>query len=76
MVYRERTVDDRVERLLSAMGGVVLEGPRANLLRLRDGRIDLERMGQPRFLAVVTGTEHGHTLHSGVHVVPLATLTA
>lgn len=47
-----------------------------NLLRLREERVDLARIGAPRFLAVVTGTEHGYTLPSGVHVVPLGALTA
>ncbi|MCL2780105.1 MAG: DUF4143 domain-containing protein [Actinomycetia bacterium] len=32
------------------------------------------RTGQPAFLAVVTGTEYGYTLPSGVHVVPLGAL--
>ena len=48
----------------------------AGLLKLRDERVDLERVGQPDFLAVITGTEYGYTLPSGVHVIPLATLTA
>ena len=47
-----------------------------NLLTLRDERIDTARMGAPRFLAVITGTEYSYTLPSGVHVVPLATLRA
>jgi len=46
-----------------------------NLLKLRDERVDTEVVGQPAFLAVVTGTEYGYTLPSGVHVIPLATLT-
>lgn len=48
----------------------------ANLLKLRDERVDTERMGSPRFMAVVTGTEYGYTLPSGVHVIPLGTLSA
>lgn len=44
------------------------------LLTLRDGRVDLGRVGPPAFLAVVTGTEYAYTLPSGVHVVPLAAL--
>ena len=47
-----------------------------SLLTLRDGRVDLDRMGPPAFLAVVTGTEYAYTLPSGVHVVPLAALRA
>ena len=46
-----------------------------NLLKLRDERVDAEVVGQPAFLAVITGTEYGYTLPSGVHVIPLATLT-
>lgn len=45
-----------------------------HLLTLRDARVDLERVGPPAFLAVVTGTEFAYTLQSGVHVVPLAAL--
>jgi predicted AAA+ superfamily ATPase len=44
------------------------------LLTLRDARVDLNRVGTPVFLAVVTGTEYAYTLPSGVHVVPLAAL--
>lgn len=45
-----------------------------SLLTLRDHRVDTEIVGRPSFLAVVTGTEYGYTLPSGVHVVPLASL--
>lgn len=45
-----------------------------SLLTLRDGRVDLDRVGPPAFLAVVTGTEYAYTLPSGVHVVPITTL--
>ena len=47
-----------------------------HLLVLRDGRVDLDKVGPPAFLAVVTGTEFAYTLPSGVHVVPLAALGA
>lgn len=53
----------------------VPEAERA-LLRLRDTRVDLDSLGEPAFLAVVTGSEFGYTLPSGVHVVPLACLAA
>ena len=46
------------------------------LLTLRDRRVDLDRVGPPAFLAIVTGTEYAYTLPSGVHVVPLAALAA
>ena len=47
-----------------------------HLLRLRDERVDTARVGDPAFLAVVTGTEYAMTLPSGVHVVPLGVLSA
>jgi predicted AAA+ superfamily ATPase len=43
-----------------------------HLLTLRDARVDVDKVGLPAFLAVVTGTEFAYTLQSGVHVVPLA----
>jgi predicted AAA+ superfamily ATPase len=46
------------------------------LLTLRDARVDLNRVGRPVFLAVVTGTVYAYTLPSGVHVVPLAALAS
>lgn len=46
------------------------------LLTLRDGRVDVSRVGSPAFLAIITGTEYAYTLPSGVHVVPLAALAA
>lgn len=57
------------------LGSSMVPAAEANLIKLRDERIDTERMGAPRFLAVVTGTEFGYTLPSGVHVVPVGTLT-
>jgi predicted AAA+ superfamily ATPase len=45
-----------------------------SLLTLRDERVDLNRVGPPAFLVVVTGTEYAYTLPTGVHVVPLAAL--
>lgn len=46
------------------------------LLKLRDERVDLDQVGPPRFLAVITGGTNGYTLRTGIHAVPLATLTA
>lgn len=48
----------------------------ANLLKLRDERVDTDRVGRPRFLAIITGTEYGYTLPSGVHIIPIGALTA
>ena len=58
------------------LGWVHIPDAEQHLLKLRDERIDTAKMGPPAFLAVITGTEYAYTLPSGVHVVPLATLTA
>lgn len=47
-----------------------------NLLKLRDERVDTEKVGSPSYLAIITGTEYAYTLPSGVHVIPLAVLGA
>ena len=39
-------------------------------------RVDTDRVGRPWFLAIVTGTEYGYTLPSGVHIIPIGALTA
>ena len=46
----------------------------AALLKLRDERVDIGKVGAPRFLAIATATEYAYTRPSGVHVVPLGTL--
>jgi len=56
------------------LGGSMIPKAERALIRLRDERVDQARMSSPAFLAVVTGTEYGYTLQSGVHVVPLAAL--
>ncbi|MCL2848687.1 MAG: DUF4143 domain-containing protein [Micrococcales bacterium] len=56
------------------LGASMISAAERNLRRLRDERIDTDRTGPPTFLAVITGTEYGYTLPSGVHIVPLATL--
>jgi predicted AAA+ superfamily ATPase len=58
------------------LGQSMVEAAERNLLRLRDERVDTTRVGPPRFLAIVTGTEYGYTLPSGVHVIPLGALSA
>lgn len=47
-----------------------------NLLKLRDERVDTARVGEPTYLAVITGTQYAYTLPSGVHVIPLGVLGA
>ncbi len=56
------------------LGQSQVEAAERNLIKLRDERVDLDRVGEPAFLAVVTGTEYAYTLPSGVHVIPLGTL--
>lgn len=56
------------------LGQSQVEAAEHNLIKLRDERVDLDRVGEPAFLAVVTGTEFAYTLPSGVHVIPLGTL--
>lgn len=56
------------------LGSTEIEKAETNLLALRD-KVDLGVVGEPVFLAIVTGTQYAYTLKSGVHVIPLATLT-
>ncbi|MDR0836920.1 MAG: DUF4143 domain-containing protein [Propionibacteriaceae bacterium] len=58
------------------LGYSMIEAAEKNLIKLRDQRVDTDRVGAPVFLAVVTGTEYAYTLPSGIHVVPLAALRA
>lgn len=57
------------------LGSSGVPAAEANLIRLRDERVDLDRVGPPVFLAVITATEYGYTLPTGVHVIPLGCLT-
>ncbi|MDR1354782.1 MAG: DUF4143 domain-containing protein [Propionibacteriaceae bacterium] len=58
------------------LGAKHIPAAEAQLLSLRDNRVNLDRLGKPKFLAIITGTEYGYTLPSGIHVIPLGTLTA
>ncbi|CAN5776486.1 hypothetical protein BH24ACT8_BH24ACT8_11380 [soil metagenome] len=58
------------------LGGSRIKQAEQSLRRLRDERVDVSRVGQPAFLAVLTATQHAYTLPSGVHVVPLGVLAA
>jgi len=58
------------------LGSAMIETGEKHLLRLREDRVDINRLGSPEFLAIITGTEYGYTLPSGVHVIPLGALTA
>ncbi|MGL4831308.1 MAG: hypothetical protein ACRCWS_01830 [Propionibacteriaceae bacterium] len=44
------------------------------MIKLRDECVDVGRVGNPAYLAVITGTQHAYTLPSGVHVIPLGVL--
>jgi hypothetical protein len=39
-------------------------------------QLDLDQIGQPRYLAVITGGTHATTTRNRTHTIPLATLTA
>lgn len=56
------------------LGGSLVDAAEANLLKLRDERVDTERVGNPSFLAVITAGEFAYTRPSGVHVIPLGVL--
>lgn len=43
---------------------------------LRDDRLDVDQVGQPRFLAVITGGTHATTTRNRPHTIPLAILGA
>lgn len=58
------------------LGSSEIPKAEANLVKLRDERVDTAHVGAPLFLAVITGTEYAYTLPSGIHVVPLGTLGA
>jgi predicted AAA+ superfamily ATPase len=57
------------------LGATRVRDAEANLIKLRDERVETAIAGKPIFLAVITGTEYAYTLPSGVHVIPLATLS-
>lgn len=58
------------------LGGRQIPDAEQALLKLRDERVDLAKVGSPAFLAIITGTEYAFTLPSGVHVIPLGVLGA
>lgn len=58
------------------LGSGRIEDAERALLELANERIDTDVFGQPKFLAVITGTQYGYRLKSGVYVIPLAALAA
>ena len=57
------------------LGEARLAEAERSLHLLTNSRVDIERMGPPVFLAIVTAGEYARTLPSGVHVAPLGPLT-
>ncbi|RAX24568.1 MULTISPECIES: ATP-binding protein [unclassified Actinomyces] len=55
------------------LGSAQLDDAAAHLRRLRD-RVDLDRMGEPSFLAVITAGATAYRRDDGVFVIPLACL--
>lgn len=68
--------DGRWAAIEVKLGSTRIPGAERSLLTLRDDRVDLNRVGSPAFLAIVTGTQYAYTLPSGVHVIPLGVLGA
>ncbi|MCL2607510.1 MAG: DUF4143 domain-containing protein [Methanomassiliicoccaceae archaeon] len=44
-----------------------------NLIKLRD-KVNVDKMGEPSFLAVITNTEYAHPTKDGVHIIPIGCL--
>ena len=44
-----------------------------NLLKFKD-KVDVEKCGEPAFLAVLTGTDYSYKRDDGVYVVSIGTL--
>ncbi len=55
------------------MGAGEIEEAAGNLLKLRE-IVDTERMNDPSFLMVITGTEYSFQLKNGVWIVPIGCL--
>ena len=65
--------DGRWAAIEMKLGGSWVDEAAVNLLKLKD-RVDSEKMGEPVFLAVVTGTQYAYTREDGVHVIPITLL--
>jgi hypothetical protein len=55
------------------MGAGMIDNAAKNLLKLKS-KIDLEKMGEPSFLMVLTATEFAFRREDGVYVVPIGCL--
>ena len=65
--------DGRWAAIEVKLGGSWVDEAAVNLLKLKD-RVDSEKMGEPVFLAVVTGTQYAYTREDGVHVILITLL--
>jgi predicted AAA+ superfamily ATPase len=68
--------DGRWAALQTSLGDHRVIDAEIALETLRDDRLDLDQIGQPRYLAVITGGTHATTTRNRTHTIPLATLTA
>jgi len=55
------------------MGSNEIEKAVKNLIKLRD-KIDLDEMGEPSFLAVITAGEYAYRRNDGIYIVPIGCL--
>jgi predicted AAA+ superfamily ATPase len=55
------------------MGAKGIEEGIKNLKKLRD-KIDLDKMGEPSFMAVITASPHAYRAEDGIYVVPIGCL--
>lgn len=68
--------DGRWAAVQASLGDHHVIDAESALHTLRDDRLDLGEVGQPSFLAVITGGTHATTTRNRTHAIPLATLTA
>lgn len=67
--------DGRWAALQTSLGDHHVADAENALHTLLDDRLDLDQIGQPRYLAVITGSTHATTTRNRTHTIPLATLT-
>ncbi|MCL1811248.1 MAG: DUF4143 domain-containing protein, partial [Methanomassiliicoccaceae archaeon] len=57
------------------MGSGEADKAAENLLKLKD-KVDMDKIGKPSFLAVITATEDAYRRRDGVYIVPIGCLRA
>ena len=55
------------------LGTSEFEKAATNLMALRE-KVDLSKVGEPSFLAILTGSQFGYTRPDGISVVPVGCL--